>query len=69
MLAKKKRYRVTVKAVHPASGETSVGTVLVEAKDREGALRLGREKLWTAEHEASGASAEVHAERIAGEGG
>ena len=32
MLAKKKRYRVTVKAVHPASGETAVGTVLVEAK-------------------------------------
>lgn len=69
MIAKKKRYRVTVKAVGPGETETTLGNVVVEAKDRESALRLGREKLWTAEHEASGATADVHAERIAGEGG
>ncbi|MFM7142728.1 MAG: hypothetical protein ACKO2K_12540 [Alphaproteobacteria bacterium] len=69
MIGKKKRYRVTVKAVGPGPGETTLGNVVVEAKDREAALRLGREKLWTAEHEASGATADVHAERIAGEGG
>lgn len=69
MIAKKKRYRVTVKAVGPGGSETTLGSVVVDAKDREAALRLGREKLWTAEQEATGATADVHAERIAGEGG
>jgi hypothetical protein len=63
-----KRYRVTVKAVGGAA-ETPLGSVVVDAKDRDAAERLGREKLWKPELEASGARPDVHVERIAGEGG
>lgn len=64
MIAKKKRYRVTVR-----TGETTVGSVMVEAKDRDGAARAGIDKLWTPEHAASGATPETHVERVSGEGG
>jgi hypothetical protein len=66
---KSKRYRVTVKAVDAAAKETIVGSVVIEAGDRDAAGRLALQKLWTAELEQSGAKAVTHAERIAGEGG
>ena len=65
----KKRYRVSVKAIDSSSNATDLGSVVVEAKDRDAAMRIGKAKLWTPELEQSGASAETHAERIAGEGG
>ncbi len=65
----KKRYRVTVKAVDASTAETTVGSVIVEAKDRDAASRLGLEKLWRPELEQTGAQARTHVERIAGEGG
>lgn len=64
-----KRYRVTVKAIGGPSPETTLGSVVVDAKDRDAAGRLGREKLWKPELEATGARPDVHVERIAGEGG
>ena len=64
----RKRYRVTVKAVE-SSGERALGSVVVEARDRDTASQAGLAKLWTKELEASGARAETHVERIAGEGG
>lgn len=65
----KKRYRVTVKSMGPAAEETVLGSVIVEAKDRDAAGQLGLAKLWKAELEATGARPETHVERIAGEGG
>jgi hypothetical protein len=64
----KKRYRVTVKAVD-GGGERAVGSVVVEARDRDAASQAGLAKLWTKDLETSGARAETHVERIAGEGG
>jgi hypothetical protein len=66
---KSKRYRVTVKAVDEASTETIVGSVMVEAMDRDAAGRIALQKLWTPELERSGARPATHAERVAGEGG
>jgi len=66
---KSKRYRVTVKAVDSSSAETIVGAVVVEAMDHDAAGRLALQKLWTTEHEKSGAKPITHAERITGEGG
>jgi hypothetical protein len=64
-----KRFRVTVKAVRDAQEEQVVGSVIVDAADREKAGRLALQKLWTPELEQSGAKPATHAERIAGEGG
>ena len=64
----KKRYRVTVKAVE-GGGEREVGSIILEAHDRDAASQAGLTKLWTKDLEASGARAETHVERIAGEGG
>ena len=66
---KSKRYRVTVKAVDAAAVESTVGSVFVDAKDRDAAGRLGLQKLWTPELEESGAKPATHVERVAGEGG
>jgi hypothetical protein len=66
---KSKRYRVTVKAVDEAATETIVGSVMVEAMDRDAASRIALQKLWTPELEKSGARPATHAERVAGEGG
>jgi hypothetical protein len=65
----KKRYRVTVSAVEGSASTSTVGSVVVEAKDRESASRLGIQKLWTADLEKTGAHPEAHVERITGEGG
>lgn len=64
-----KRFRVTVKAVGEAVEEKVVGSVIVDAADREAAGRIALQKLWTPELEQSGAKPATHAERIAGEGG
>jgi hypothetical protein len=64
---KKKRYRVTVKV--EGSADEPIGSVVVEAKDRDAASRLGIEKLWKPELEASGGRPETHVERVSGEGG
>jgi hypothetical protein len=66
---KSKRYRVTVKALDAASTERIVGSVVIDAPDREAAGRIALQKLWTPELEQSGARPATHAERIAGEGG
>ncbi len=66
---KSKRYRVTVKAMAQDGEETTVGSVIVEAPERELAGKLALQKLWTPELEKSGAKPATHAERIAGEGG
>ncbi|HZR80247.1 MAG TPA: hypothetical protein VFD92_04040 [Candidatus Binatia bacterium] len=65
----KKRYRVTVTAVGGSSSGTALGSVVVEAKDRDAASRLGIEKLWKPDLEAGGARPDTHVERITGEGG
>ncbi len=64
----KKRYRVTVRAID-AAGETELGSVVVDAADRDAASRIGLEKLWKPELERAGARPGTHVERIAGEGG
>lgn len=64
----KKRYRVTVKALG-ATGETELGSVVVDADDRDAASRIGLEKLWKPELEQAGARPQTHVERITGEGG
>lgn len=66
---KSKRYRVTVKAVDAGATETVVGSVMVEAMDRDAAGKIAIQKLWTPELEQSGAKPATHAERVAGEGG
>jgi hypothetical protein len=68
-IMKSKRYRVTVKAVDAGSAEKVVGSVIVEAADRDAAGRLALQKLWTEDLEQSGSRPVTHAERIAGEGG
>lgn len=64
MIAKKKRYKVTVRA-----GDAVIGSVMVEAKDRDAAARAGIERLWTPAHAAGGTEPQAHVERVSGEGG
>ena len=64
-----KRFRVTVRPVSESAEEKILGTVIVDAPDRQAAGRIALQKLWTPELEGSGAKPATHCERIAGEGG
>jgi len=66
---KKKRYRVTVKAVGSTGGDRTVGTVVIEAHERVDAERMAIQKLWGNEQASAGGEPQAHAERITGEGG
>jgi hypothetical protein len=65
----RKRFRVTVRAVDASGGESEVGSLTVDAKDRNEASQKVLARLWTPELEASGKTPATHAERVTGEGG
>jgi len=65
----RKRFRVTVRAVDAGGGETEVGSLTVDAKDRVEAQQKVLAQLWTPELDAAGKKPSTHAERVTGEGG